>query len=206
MHVGIVGIRSGPIAGWRQSGIFVPFSPAHVAIGFPLHAGLEDVLDGAPVVQPVVFEGGGVVQLAGVGDEVRVEGEREGLGHPVTLFLGVHGRLGRSVGIVFMVVGPLVVVVDAAFELQVGDPAAVEEPDQFEVRGQEIVPLLGEFVGEGVGVRGGVHSTDIAAQAGFQPQLTAEGAGVVQGEAPASVGGVGGSELAGGAGPFGPYI
>ena len=105
-----------------------------------------------------------------------------------------------------MVVGTLVVVVDASFEFQVGDPAAVEEPDQLEVRGQQVVPLFGELIGEGVGVRGGVHAADIAAQAGFQPQLLAEGAGIVQGETPAGVGGVGRGELAGGAGPFGSQV
>ena len=97
---------------------------------------------------------------------------------------------------------PLVVVINGTFQPQVGDPAFVEQPRELEVRGQDIVPLLGELVGEQVGVVLAVHSSDVAGDSGLQPQYLVEGVAVVERESPSGVGSVRGGELAGGIGIF----
>ena len=100
----------------RKGGVQVRLAGAHVTVGLPLHAGFQDAFDIPEVVQPVVLDGGRVIEFPGVGDAVGVEGEGEGGGEEIAFFLGVDGRLGGPVGVVEMFVRPVVVIIYRPFQ------------------------------------------------------------------------------------------
>ena len=154
------------------------------------------------MVQPVVFEGGGVVQFAGVGDAVRIEGGRQGGGQEIAQFFRVDGRLRGAVGVVQVLVRPVIVVIHRSFQAQVRDPGLAEHPREFQVRSQEVVVGLRVFLREGVRVVLAVHAAEVAGHAGLEAQRPGEGAAVFGREAPACVGGIGGGEFLRGAGPL----
>ena len=202
VHVRIVRIGPRPVSVRRQGGVFVVLAPADVSIGLPLDAGLEDALHGPEMVQPVIFERGGVIEFPGVGNAVGIEGEGQGGRQEIPRFLRMDGGLGRAEGVVQVFVCPVVVVIDGPFQAQVRDPGAVNHPDQFRMGGQEVVPGLGEFIRESVGVVLAVHPAHIAGNSRLQPQHAGEGPGILRRESAAGVRRVGRGQFLRRPGPF----
>ena len=116
VHVRIVRIRPRPVAVGGQVRVLVVLAGPHVAVGLPLHAGLQDALHGAEMVQPVVLERRRVIKFAGVRDAVRIKGKRQRRGQEIALLLRVYGRLRRAVGVVQVLVRPVVVVIDRSLQ------------------------------------------------------------------------------------------
>ena len=202
VHVRVVRIGSWPVSVRRQGGVLIVLSQADVAVGLPLHTGLEDALHGAEVVQPVVLEGGGVIEFPGVRDAVGVEGEGQCGGQEIPLFFRVNGGLGRSEGVVQVVVRPVVVVIDGSFQAQVRDPGTTQHPHQFGMRRQEVVPGLRELIRESVRVVLAVHPAHVAGDSRLQPQHAGEGPGILRREAAAGVRRIGRGEFLRRPGPF----
>ena len=70
VHERIVGIRSWSVAIGRERRVFKVFALSHIAVGLPLHSGLERALDIVPALYPVVFERGRKVKLLRIYDLV----------------------------------------------------------------------------------------------------------------------------------------
>ena len=70
VHERIVCIRSRPVAVRGKGRILIVFALSDIAVGLPLHSGLEEALDIVPALVPVVLERSGEVKLLRVCDLV----------------------------------------------------------------------------------------------------------------------------------------
>ena len=63
VHERIFCIRPRPVAVCGKGRILIVFALSDIAVGLPLHSGLEEALDIIPALMPVVLERSGEIQF-----------------------------------------------------------------------------------------------------------------------------------------------
>ena len=102
---------------------------------------------------------------------------------------------GCRSGGVGVFVKTVVIVVDTALNLEIGDPGTVEQPSERGVCPHDIVPALAPRAGVGIGVVFGVHPSEVSCDSHFETQDFGECVGVAEREPSAGVAFIRGSEL-----------
>ena len=150
MHERVVGVWSWPVAVCCKGWVLIIFSLTHIAVGFPLHSGLERTLRVIPAFVPVVFQGCCKIQLLGVCYLVREVCQRKAVCEIVAFLLRMYGWLVRSVRLVFVIMIQVVIEIHGRVQLEVGYPRAVEEPCKGGVSSECVVPVLFIFSCKGI--------------------------------------------------------
>ena len=188
MHERILGIVARPEAVLGEGRVEIVFALSHIAGSLPLQAGLERAAHAVPAAVERVFQRSARIEFPGVGHGVGIVfALRKQHGIAVAFLLGMHGRQGRGGRVVLVVVRELVSIVEICVEIQVGDPGAVQQPCERSVGSQGVVPRLGVFALERVGIVLAVHAAYVAVEPELEAQPSVEVVGPHRPDAPPGV-------------------